>query len=140
MSNITLCSGNTTVDYLDIPFEMKDQYKRYLLWDSRIKSWETRRFSAFGIRWNNKKKEWYHDQDEAPTEVINKYRRIYLDVPFDEKDFVKENGGRWDANKKKWHTIASNEALQKYMPENYLYEELKSYFHFDEKEISSWKE
>jgi hypothetical protein len=37
--------------------------------------------------------------------------RIYLNVPFDDKDDVKANGGRWDADKKKWYTYNYNEYL-----------------------------
>jgi hypothetical protein len=129
-----------TVDNLDVPFEKKDKVKRVLLWDSDAKSWKTRRFSVFGVKWDKTLNKWIHEsEDGIPIKLINKYRRIYLDVPFDDKDFVKKNGGRWDAKKKKWHTIASNDELLCYMPDDYLYESLKSTFHFDEKDISEWK-
>ena len=127
---------NTSVSYLDIPFDEKDQYKKKLIWDCDAKSWRTRKFSALTIKWSNKNKKWYDEIDEAPMGVINTYKRIYLDVPFDDKDYVKKHGARWDNIKKKWYTIASNYLLEKYMPENYLYEACKSEFMFDEILIS----
>ena len=131
---------NTSVSYLDIPFDEKDQYKKRLIWNCDSKCWRTRMFSALTIKWSNKNKKWYDEIDEAPMGVINTYKRIYLDVPFDDKDYVKKHGARWDSNKKKWHTIASNYLLEKYMPENYLYEACKSEFMFDEILISQWKD
>ena len=128
-----------TVDYLDVPFEMKDTVKRILLWDNDKKFWKTKRFSISGVKWDKKSCRWIHEGDEGPFELINKYRRIYLDVPFDDRDFAKNNGGRWDPKKKKWHTIASNDDLVCYMPDDYLYESLKSTFHFDNIDISEWK-
>ena len=136
---MNIFSANTSVNFLDIPFDMKDKFKRILLWDSENKSWKTRRFSALSIKWDNDNNKWYDETDEKPIDIINQYRRIYLNVPFDDKDFVKTNGGRWDGNKKKWHTIASNEALQKYMPEDHLYNELKSYFYCDNIKITELK-
>ena len=136
---MNIFSANTIVDFLDIPFDMKDKFKRILLWDSENKSWKTRRFSALSIKWDNYNNKWYDELDEKPIDIINQYRRIYLNVPFDDKDFVKNNGGRWDAKKKKWHTIASNDELLCYMPDDYLYESLKLTFHFDEIDISEWK-
>ena len=78
---MNIFSANTSVDFLDIPFEMKDTYKKYLLWDSDNKSWKTRRFSALGLKWSNTNKEWYDETEETPIKVINQYRRIYLNVP-----------------------------------------------------------
>jgi hypothetical protein len=135
-------SANTSVNFIDIPFELKDQYKKGLIWDCDSKCWRTKRFSALGIKWSNKYNKWYSDDDDdyKPLDVINTYKRIYLDVPFDDKDYVKENGARWDNNKKKWYTIASNYLLEKYMPNNYLYDALKSDFFYDEIEITKWKD
>ena len=138
MIYMNMFCGKTSVSFLDVPFDEKDQWKKYLMWDSEYKTWETRRFSAFGIKWDYKNKKWYDESEEAPIELVNKYKRIYLIVPFDDKDFVKTNGGRWDPIKKQWHTIASNEALQKYMPENYLYEAVKCNLHYDNFDIEKW--
>ena len=37
--------------------------------------------------------------------ITNKYVRIYLDVPYSEKDEVKELGARFDFDNKKWYSI-----------------------------------
>ena len=37
--------------------------------------------------------------------VNNKTDKIYLKVPFDKKDMIKELGGKWDFKKKKWYII-----------------------------------
>jgi ribonuclease HI len=35
-------------------------------------------------------------------------KKIYLNVPYSEKDLVKTKGGRWDAEKKKWYIFENN--------------------------------
>jgi hypothetical protein len=135
-----MISGKTSISFLDVPFNEKDTVKKYLLWNSDDKTWETRKFSAFGIKWDYKNKKWYDESEEATIELVNKYKRIYLIVPFDDKDYVKTNGGRWDPIKKQWYAIASNEALKIYMPEDYLYEAVKGDLHYNDVDIESWNE
>ena len=138
---MSLFSGKTSISFIDVPFNEKDQWKKYVLWDSENKSWETRRFSAFGISWDYQNKKWYDEDNETRMmNIVNKYKRIYLIVPFADKDFVKSNGGRWDPIKKQWHTIASNETLQIYMPEDYLYEAVKCDLNLDNVDIEKWNE
>lgn len=43
------------------------------------------------------------------------YEKIYLDVPYAEKDFAKEHGARWDPKKKKWWTKEVNEHLENFL-------------------------
>jgi len=43
------------------------------------------------------------------------YEKIYLNVPYAEKDFAKEHGARWDPKKKKWWTKEVNEQLKKFV-------------------------
>ena len=40
--------------------------------------------------------------DTLATQSIGSPAKIYLDVPFSEKDKIKEMGGMWDVRKKKW--------------------------------------
>lgn len=42
------------------------------------------------------------------------YARIYLNVPFKEKDVAKANGARWDPKKKKWWTNALTPELERF--------------------------
>ena len=41
--------------------------------------------------------------------------RIYLDVPYEEKDVVKSNGAKWDPSKKKWWVYDINPEIKKYV-------------------------
>jgi ribonuclease HI len=41
--------------------------------------------------------------------------KIYLSVPYAEKDVAKSLGARWCPSEKKWYTFAGNNHLQKYM-------------------------
>lgn len=34
--------------------------------------------------------------------------RVYLNIPFGDKDYAKELGCRWDPNRKKWYCIDSD--------------------------------
>ena len=45
-------------------------------------------------------------KDEKKTFI--KQNKIYLNVPYSEKDAVKAKGGRWDADKKKWYIFENN--------------------------------
>ena len=40
--------------------------------------------------------------------------KIYLDVPFILKDYVKQSGAKWDLNKKLWFITNENQKLDKY--------------------------
>jgi ribonuclease HI len=44
--------------------------------------------------------------------------RIYLDVPYEEKDIVKSNGAKWDPSKKKWWVYDTNPETEKYVHVN----------------------
>ena len=39
------------------------------------------------------------------------YSRVYLNVPFRDKDFAKANGAKWDKERKKWFTAETNHTL-----------------------------
>tara|TARA_B110000211_G_scaffold204235_1_gene237609 strand:+ start:8292 stop:9032 length:741 start_codon:yes stop_codon:yes gene_type:complete len=44
----------------------------------------------------------------------DKGARIYLNVPYKEKDIVKKHGGKWDSETKKWYIMDSLGELDKY--------------------------
>ena len=89
--------------YLDVPFDDKDEVK------------------ALGARWDGNKKSWYvpSGKDTAPfAKWINgngtkSVKKIYLKVPFDDKNQVKALGARWDGDKKSWY-IMSNADTSKF--------------------------
>lgn len=41
--------------------------------------------------------------------------RVYLEVPYEEKDDAKSHGAKWDAEKKKWWVQKMNPELEKYV-------------------------
>jgi hypothetical protein len=58
------------------------------------------------------------ENNEMRNEMHNERNRIYLNVPFNEKEFVKKLGGLWDPEQKKWYIFDDNmyrfELIQKY--------------------------
>lgn len=45
----------------------------------------------------------------------NTNTKIYLDVPYEKKDFVKALGGKWDTTKKKWYIVNDNKNKKELM-------------------------
>ena len=45
------------------------------------------------------------------TTLILYYTKIYLDIPYKEKDEEKKKGAKWDNNKKKWYIYYTNDRL-----------------------------
>ena len=98
--------------YLDVPYEEISSVKNK------------------GGKFDNDKRKWYildnnpekdklceqynRISNETKDDCKNKFprsaatdKRIYLKVPYMQKDQVKEQGGKWDPTKKKWY-ISSN--------------------------------
>lgn len=46
------------------------------------------------------------------------FQRIYLKVPFAEKDKAKAAGARWDNISKRWYVSTTNSSAWKWMPEH----------------------
>ena len=81
--------------YVCIPFELIDLAKQHkCLWDPSFKQWYT--------------------YDENHT-LLEKYQLVYLDkFIFADKDYIKQNGGRYNGDRKVWYTYVTNEKLFKY--------------------------
>ena len=47
-----------------------------------------------GAKWDKDEKKWY--VDELDNELYELFKRVNLNVKYDQKDFVKENEGLWD--------------------------------------------
>ena len=87
--------------YLAIPYEMLAEANKYrCLFLPEPKIWTIRCTDD--------------DNDDKITFMKN-YAQVYLKVPYDEKDAVKANGGRWDPHAKRWYTYIANSELKKYM-------------------------
>lgn len=55
--------------------------------------------------------------EEEAKEYMNTpvKERIYLDVPYEEKDDAKSNGAKWDPSKKKWWVYDISPEIEKYV-------------------------
>lgn len=42
---------------------------------------------------------------------LNKFNKIYFNVPYSNKDLAKQLGCRWDSKKKKWYTFENNSKI-----------------------------
>lgn len=89
--------------YLKVPFADKDAVKQLgAKWDGDMKSWyipDGTDESAFS-NWET------HTPD--PNQV--NATKIYISVPFADKDAVKAAGGRWDGEKKSWYYSSDKDA------------------------------
>lgn len=85
--------------YLSVPFEDREKVK------------------MLGARWDMKNKAWYvpKNTDLKPFmqwisgKAITSIKKIWLDVPFENKDMAKEAGARWDKDKKKWYCMSNQD-------------------------------
>jgi len=88
--------------YLNVPYKNKDDAK------------------SLGAWWDNEKKLWYAP-DKTYSDLVKKFekvsskavtgKKIYLHVPFKEKEEAKALGARWDGQEKMWY--APNESHSK---------------------------
>jgi hypothetical protein len=66
--------------------------------------------------WSNVTKLWYYKNTSLDCEdpdILDKYELVYLKAGFNDKDFIKKNGGVWNNDKKEWYTYKSNDILTK---------------------------
>ena len=49
----------------------------------------------------------------SPNNNIDKVKKIYLNIPFSRKEDIKNMGGKWDKNKKKWFIYENNKNREK---------------------------
>ena len=61
-------------------------------------------------------------EDSKLDSVIKKPDSIALNVPYENKDIVKNNGGKWDSINRKWNVSRSsmNKELEQFLPEKNL--------------------
>ncbi len=85
--------------YLHVPFEDKEKAK------------------ALGARWDMKNKAWYAPKNAdlklfakwIPSKAVTSIKKVWLDVPFENKDMAKKAGARWDKDKKKWYCMSNDD-------------------------------
>jgi Domain of unknown function (DUF5710) len=97
-------------DLVDVPFKEKNIVKQ------------------LGAKWDTSKKVWYYNGDLSYVEptLMEWNPRVYLDVPFNEKDEARDDYGcNWDPKRKKWYLHAGNmyhytdwEGLARWLPQS----------------------
>ncbi len=53
-----------------------------------------------------------------PVELKETEERVYLDVPFEEKEAARELGARWDSQSRQWYARASQDGILSLWPKN----------------------
>lgn len=84
--------------YLNVPYSEKDAVKAYgAKWDSESKKWwvqpDNIHLEIILGKWGIKKQ-------ETTNSVVSS--KIYINVPFSEKENAKSHGAKWDSESKKW--------------------------------------
>jgi hypothetical protein len=92
---------------LDIPYDKKDSInKDGLVWVKEKKIWISKNYTY----------------DEVKNLQWIPYIIVYLNSKYEDKDFVKEHGGKWDPDIKQWYTNINNTMLKDFMKYNSLEE------------------
>ncbi len=93
--------------YLDVPFEDKDEVKALGAWfDMTKKAWYVPKNGDV-----SKFTKWL--PGGKITTTMKAPKKIWLDVPFDDKDEAKSLGARWDKDKKKWYGVSNSPNIDK---------------------------
>lgn len=91
-------SKDAILTYINVPFDDKDEAK------------------TLGARFDMNKKCWYvpvggdiskFSKWMNGTKNVTSIRKVWLDVPFDDKDEAKKAGARWDKDKKSWYVFSN---------------------------------
>ena len=92
-------------NYIKVPFADKDAVKGLgAKWDMDMKSWyvpEDANKSTFS--------KWESHDPSVKAESAGTGTKIFLNVPFSEKEEVKSAGGRWDNDKKQWYYLSDKD-------------------------------
>lgn len=90
--------------YIKVPFAEKDAVKQLgARWDTDMKSWyipDDSDESSFS-KW---------ERHDPSVKVESNATRIYLNVPFEEKDQARSAGARWDGDKKQWYYLSDQDS------------------------------
>lgn len=97
----------TSVIYLQVPFDLKDQAKEN------------------GCKWDSEKKLWYSptNYETDYDEFVSKYRRINLTELFENKklydvrETLKKYNCCWDSQNKEWYSYEGNDELLDFLNE-----------------------
>lgn len=91
-------------NYIKVPFAEKDQVKSLNgRWDNDMKSW----YIPDGED-ESKFSKW--EKHDPSVRVESNATRIYLNVPFAEKDEARNAKARWDNDKKQWYYLSDQDS------------------------------
>lgn len=92
--------------YLDVPFEDKDKVKTLGAWfDATKKAWYVPKNGDI-----SKFQKWL--PNGKVTKTMATPQKIWLKVPYDNKDEAKNLGARWDSDKKQWYVLSTNPNIE----------------------------
>ena len=99
-------SKDNVQTYLDVPWDDKDEVKKLGAWfDMQKKAWYVPKNADI-----SKFEKWL--PGGKVTKTVKSAKKIYLDVPFDDKETAKGLGARWDNDKKKWYALSNNPNIE----------------------------
>lgn len=88
--------------YLNVPYDDKDEVKALGAWfDMSKKAWYVPKNGDL-----SKFTKWL--PNGKVTTTVKTPKKVWLNVPYDDKDEAKKLGARWDKDKKKWYTLSNN--------------------------------
>ena len=101
-------------NYINVPYKEKNEAK------------------ALGARWDKQHQSWYiprkldpapfakWSQNDTPQTLPQTQERIYLAVPYNEREVAKAAGARWDKQAKSWYIgpQGDTDRLSRWLPEN----------------------
>lgn len=125
-STVTEGHGNAARLHINVPFKDKDDAKALgAKWDRQEQSWYIPADveSAPFAKWSVVNDSTVNDQSEALTEVKSENLnsdRLYLVVPYGERQAAKAAGARWDAAAKSWFADSKTDTspMSQWMQEN----------------------
>jgi len=121
-SEINTDSFSSSLTYLEVPYKEKEQAKELgAKWDRKEQSWyvppsvDSSLFSKWEQRIDTDKKE---VGKESKNNSLSE--KVYLAVPYKEKEQAKELGAKWDKKAKSWYAGSNVDMVkvEKWLPKN----------------------
>jgi len=110
---------SSEIKYIDVPYKEKNEAKELgAKWSKEEKSWyippnvPAEQFS----KWEKETSSTLPAEEKRPSDNQVKEDKLYLAVPFSEKEIAKSAGAKWDKSAKSWFADESSDmsVLQKY--------------------------
>ena len=101
--------GKSDRVYLNIPYKEKQSAKsKGARWDPEMKSWYVARDSRKNFSEYKQKQVQQKTKQEKIAQAQQKHPgRVYINVPFTQKQDAKKDGAKWDPSIKSWYVTQS---------------------------------